>query len=1106
MHDCPVSATGDEMVAVLMTDLEGSTAMAQRLGPVAAEEVRVEHFALLRGAIERTGGREVKSRGDGLMVVFDGAAQSLACAAQIQQANEARNRRAEEKLGVRIGVSLGDTRFDDGDYYGEAVVEAARLCDGARSGQIVVTDLVYRLGGSRDGHAFEALGGLELKGIAEPVQALELRWEPAPVTGIVLPERLRRVPATPFVGREAERGRMAELWGEARGGSLRVALLSGEPGMGKTRVATHLAHAVHADGFTVLYGRCDEDLGVLYQPWVEALSHLVKEAPAAVLDGHIERVGSDLARLIPALRDRLPGLPSPRESDQETERYLMYAAVADLLEEAGGQEPLLLILDDLHWADAPTLSLLRHVVGAGSSMNVMVVGTFRDSELSHDHPLTSLLAALHREQGVQRIKLSGLDPQDVQALMEAAAGQALDQEGRTLAAEITRETAGNPFFTEEMLRHLVESRAIVQGEDGRWRLTGNLVDLGLPQSVREVIGQRVERLGADARTALGAAAVIGRDFDLDLLLTLVELPQMQLLDLLDKAVTASLLRESPEQAGRFTFTHALVEHTLYEDLGRTRRTLLHRRVAEDLERLYGADPGPRVGELAGHWAAAVLPADTTKAIKYARLAADRALEQLAPQEAVRWYRQALDLQGQMAGADRAERCELLIGLGEAGRQVGDPASRQTLLDAAALAQELDDTERLGRAVLANSRGIPSRHGEVDSERVQMLEAAVEVLSEDDPRRAPVFALLAVELLYRPGALPRRQALARQAIEIARAAGDKATLAHTIHYASGALWAPNTLPERKALGAELVELAQGLDDPRLSFMASFRQQGIALCAADRPQLESGLRAMRALAVSVPEPSLQVQRLFTEAVTAVIDGDLGAAEKRAREAFATGTASGQPDAPRMFGLQLANVRYYQGRLGELVEPIVQAARGRDSLSGFRALATIALIESGRADEACDLVLAEDFQSVPWDAVWSMVIFAWADSCSRLGLIDRAGELYELLQPFPGQVAAATFIYGPTDWALGTLATILDRHEQAEDHFAAAAELDERLGAPLLLARTRTAWARTLIARGRSVDIERAEQMLGQAEEVAARFGAGLVSREVAACRAELATISK
>ena len=166
-----------------------------------------------------------------------------------------------------------------------------------------------------------------------------------------------------------------------------------------------------------------------------------------------------------------------------------------------------MILDDLHWADAPTLSLLRHVVAAGSSMRVMVVGTYRDSELSRDHPLTALLADLHREQGVERIKLTGLQAEDVLALMEAAAGHELDEDGRALAAEITRETAGNPFFAVELLRHLTESGAIVQEDGGRWHLVGEVAELGLPQSVREVIGRRVERLGSDARTALSAAAV-----------------------------------------------------------------------------------------------------------------------------------------------------------------------------------------------------------------------------------------------------------------------------------------------------------------------------------------------------------------------------------------------------------------------------------------------------------------------------------------------------------------------------------------------------------------------------------------------------------------------
>ncbi len=363
-------------------------------------------------------------------------------------------------------------------------------------------------------------------------------------------------------------------------------------------------------------------------------------------------------------------------------------------------------------------------------------------------------------------------------------------EGRS-PTEIARESAGNPFFAGELLRHLTESGAIVQQDGGRWRLVGDLAELGLPQSVREVIGRRVERLGPDARTALSAAAVIGRDFDVDLLLAVVDLPEARLLDLLEDAVAASLLQENKSRAGRLTFTHGLVEHTLYEDLAATRRARLHKRVAEALEEQCGDEPGERLGELAGHWAAAVVSADVAKAIHYARRAAEHALEQLAPDEAARWYRQALELQDQAPGGDRSERCDLLIGLGEAQRQVGNPSSRQTLLDAAQLARDLNDVNRLARAVLANTRGLTSRLGTVDSERVQMLQAAALALPDGDPRRARVLALLASELHY-AGEPSRCRALAAEAIELARAAGDEVALAHTLSLASWAIAAPDTL--------------------------------------------------------------------------------------------------------------------------------------------------------------------------------------------------------------------------------------------------------------------------------------------------------------------------
>jgi class 3 adenylate cyclase/tetratricopeptide (TPR) repeat protein len=1099
-----VSSTATEMVAVLMTDLVGSTAIADRVGPAAAEQLRTEHFKSLRGAIGHTAGREVKNLGDGLMVVFSSASQSLACAMEMQQAVEARNRRSEEQFDVRIGVSLGETNVEDGDYFGEPVVEAARLCAYAQGGQIVVNALVRQLAGSRDGHSFHSLGGLELKGISEPVQAFALRWEPAPVTGIALPGRLRELPPTGYVGRVAERERLDQLWERARAGSLRLVLIGGEAGVGKTRLSTHLALQTHGEGATVLYGRCDEDLGVPYQPWVQALGYLVEEAPQKLIDGHVERFGGDLVRLVPALGDRVAELPALRQSDPETERYLLYAAITGLLEQAGEQEPLLLILDDLHWADAPTLSLLRQVVAQGTSIPAMIVGTYRDSDLSREHPLTALLADLHREQGVERIKLTGLQATDVLGLMEAAAGHELDEDGRALATEITRETAGNPFFTGEVLRHLTESGAIVQAQNGRWRVVGEVAELGLPQSVREVVGRRVERLGPDARTALSAAAVIGRDFDLDLLSEVVELSEDRLLDLLEQGVAAALLKESPERAERFTFAHGLVEHTLYEDLGRARRARLHKRVAVALEEQCGDEPGQRLGELAGHWAAAVVSADTAKAIHYARRAGEHALAQLAPDEAARWYRQALELYDQAPGGDHSERCELLIGLGQAQREVGNAEHRQTLLDAAALAQELGDADRLARAVLANSRGWMSQVGAVDSGRVHALEAAAEALADDDPRRARALALLALEL-HHAGEPERCERLTAEAIEIARAGGDPATLAHTLTSAMSAVLVPGALAKRGAMSDELFELVERLDDPRLSFYAAAWRMILGLEIGDPVQVESSLAKVRMLAAALPEPSMTFLQLMLESSWALAQGELQAAEQRAIQMFEVGTTSGQPDAATTFGAMLYGARAYQGRAGELVEQLMQLAGEADSPAAWRAAAASSLAESGREDEARALVLAEDFQSVPWDWMWLATMSSWANVCARLQIAARAGELHKLLAPFADRLTVSgALVTGSTPSTLGALATTLERYVQAEEHFAAAAEIEQRFGAPLFLARTRARWARALIARGRPEDRERAQKMLEQAGDTAERLGGGLVTREVAECRAALAAI--
>jgi tetratricopeptide (TPR) repeat protein len=549
-----------------------------------------------------------------------------------------------------------------------------------------------------------------------------------------------------------------------------------------------------------------------------------------------------------------------------------------------------------------------------------------------------------------------------------------------------------------------------------------------------------------------------------------------------------------------------VEHALYDDLGSTRRARLHRRVAEALEAQCGDEPGERLGELAGHWAAAVVSTDAAKAIHYARRAAEHALAQLAPDEGARWYRQALELQGQAPGGDPSERCELLIGLGEAQCQVGNPAFRQTLLDAGHLAQALGDADQLCRAVLANSRGWASRVGAVDSERVQALEAAAGVLPGDDARRAQVLALLACELHW--GGDPARcRRLAAEAIEIARTGGDLLTLARTLLNAIWAIQMPDMLQDLQRLTEELVELAHRLDDPWVSFLTADRRMMIGIEAGDRSHVLESLATMRALEASLPQPYLAHLRLQHESAWALVQGDLHASEQLAIASFEVGTASGQPDAGVVFGGQLSNARYFQGRLGELVEQIVQFAGEKDSVAVWRTAMALALIESGREDEARELATAEDFQGIPLDETWSIAMFLWADVCLRLRLLDRAGELYELLAPFSGQLAVTggSVVFGPFDWALGELATTMKRYEQAEGHFAAAAEAEERLGAPLFRAHTHVGWARALIARGRPEDLERAKNMLEQAEETTGRFDAGLITREVEECRAALALVS-
>ncbi len=1087
----------EQTVCLLFTDVVQSTALASRVGPDAAERLRLEHFALLREAIAASGGREVKSRGDGLMVAFASSVAATRCAVAMQQAIEQRNRRGEYPLALRVGISLGDVTTDKGDYYGPPAVEGARLCDAAAGSQILASEVVRLMAGTREDYSFRPVGELELKGFPVPVPASEVVWQPLPhgASAIPLPARIRGMFEAGYVGRHVERAQLKELWQRVLDGERNVLLVSGEPGIGKTRLATHFAHGAHEQGATVLYGSCDEDLGAAYQPWIEALGHLVDHVQDHVLEAHVQRHGGELRRLVPQLATRAPSAPAPRGSDSETERYLLYAAVADLLQASAGEDPVLLMLDDLHWADRESVLLLKHLSQGSSEARLMVVGTYRDSDIGLEHPLSSVLAELRREPNVHRIALKGLDDTEVAALMEAAAGHELDVAGLELAGELRRETNGNPFFAAEILRHLVEQGIITQGEDGRWTV-GRMSQLDLPQSVREVVGHRVQRLGPHALQTLSAAAVIGRDFDLDVLARVVGTDPERVLGLLEEGVSASLLRESVAVSGRFTFAHALIEHTLYSELGRTRRARLHQKVATELEALAPEQINGRLGELAHHWAAAVQPAVVGKALYYTTLAGEQALSSLAPVQARQWFERALELDEQSGDRDTARRCRLMIGLGEAQRQSGEPAFQETLLEAARLAQERGDLDQLADAVLATSRGFTNSVGQTDDELVEMLRATAAVLPSEDPRRARVLALLALELAYTVP-LAERQALADEALRIARRHGEPLLLAHVLACHPLATADPSTLQERMRHTAEHVALCDRIGDPTLRFHA-YARRSMALETGDVAGWDVCLERMAELVEIVPQPSLRWVLLFTCSPRALLAGRVEEAERLAHEALTVGSASGQPDARAFFGSQIFGVRYEQGRLNELTETLHGMQAVNPNIPSFGPMLALALCEAGRNEEAATLlerVARDRFTSVERGGIWITTMGRWANVAARLGNREAAAEIYAQMAPYADHFLwNLVGIWGAASLHLGLLARVLGRFDEARAHLRAAEAMHARMDAPIWLARARVGLARVQLSEHGQLEADD-RRLLEEVIAVARRHGSVVLERQAA-----------
>ncbi|MDQ1539662.1 MAG: hypothetical protein QOH29_388, partial [Actinomycetota bacterium] len=864
-------------VTFLLTDIEGSTA-AWEADADAMAVALARHDELVEQVVTSRGGRLIKTRGEGdaTFTVFERASAAAAAAIELQDAIFHEPWNLHDPMRIRVALHTGEVELRDGDYFGRAVNRAARLRSLAIGGQILCSGAIAELvvDSLPDDVVLADLGMRQLRNLARPEHVFELRLETAsdvpPTRAGDEPLERPGLPAVltgpgPFVGRGRELEGLVSGWQTALAGGTHAVLIAGEPGVGKTRLAGEWSRQAYQLEAIVLYGRCDEDLGAPYQPFAEALRSLVPCLGTSRLRGM--RGVEALLTLIPGLTEVLPDLAAPTRADPETERYALFDAVVALLELASAGAPVVLILDDLHWAAKPTLLLLRHLLRFGDRARVQIVGTYRSTDLDRSHPLAAMLADLHRGAGsgtANRIALSGLGEDDVTAYVTEAGYN--DEE---LARALASVTGGNPFFLIEALRHVDET-------GGVWDPTT------LPQGVRETVSRRLSRLTAETNTALAAAAVVGSRFALDLVEKVVE---EDLVDAFDEACKAGIVIEEP--GGRYRFNHAIVRQSLLAELPSVRRLRLHQRIATKLENEPGADD-ELLAELAHHYFECAWAGNAAKAVEYCRRAADQAVARLAYEGAADLYGQALHAleeiddelpnRHEQAGELLVARCEALLAAGDVALAAGAVSQL--------LSSTVDSARLAAWATCFDGELSMLIHPERLDEVETALGLAAQKLAElDDAAGEAKAHTVRAACLARLGRIGDGEIALDDALTAARRARDHRRVNAVLAGAPlAALWGPNPVPRAGGRCLDVVRLLRiTTDSPAVeatstrcqAVLEAFRGRG----AAAQRMIDSARRTVTELGLR--HALLEVEQ-FAGIVELIMD-DPTAAEPHFRQAY-------------------------------------------------------------------------------------------------------------------------------------------------------------------------------------------------------------------------------
>jgi DNA-binding winged helix-turn-helix (wHTH) protein len=897
-----------------------------------------------------------------------------------------------------------------------------------------------------------------------------------------------------FVGREAA---MATLFGgleSALAGRGRVALLVGEAGIGKTRTAEELAGAAAARGALVLFGRCHEGAGApAFWPWVQVVRAYLNAQPRAAVREVMQSGAADLAQLAPEIAAELGAAVAP-DADPDRARFTLFDSLTGFLRRAAQRQPLLVVIDDLHWADPASLLLLQFLARELAAARVLLIAAYRDGRRGGDEPLSRCLGELARVDGCQRLELGGLRDAEIGRFIEAATGSV---PAPALVAAVAAQTGGNPFFLAELVRLL----------DGGEPHGGG--PLPVPGGVRDAVARRVAQLSSAGRDWLHAAAVFGRDFELPALAdagSSAKRPRRGCLDALDEAVGAHLVEALGGVPPRYRFAHALVQETLYDALPSRERARLHARAGDALAALHAQDPAPVLSALAHHYgAAAAVLGDVDRALTAALRAGRQAASNWAYEEAAAQLGRALQLleQRKRRGRDTVARDELLLELGENRWKSGDHGgAREAFGQAAELARAARSPTQLARAALGFGGGFRGFEvGVVEPPLIALLEEALQALPKrPSALRARVMARLAVALYSVPDSLPRRQDLSRDAVALAERCGDAAAHLSALYSRHWALWGVENLRERCEAARAMIALARQHGDREMELHGQRFLAIDSLEAGDLPTLDAALAALEALAALMRQPYYRWYAGYLRAMRSALDGRFAEAEQASQQTFSAAQGLENRNVAQIYGAQLLWLRRETGQLAETEATLRGLVEQFPALPSWRCGLAFVLCETERLDQAraqLAILAANDFRDIPHNAFWTVAAFCLGHACATLGDTRLAAVLYEQIAPFADRIVESSLgaaAVGSMHEVLGRLAGTLKRWPVAERHFVAAIGANERIGAHHFCAHVRRHHAEMLLARAQPRDAARARELLLHASATYQRLG---LERQSARC---------